>query len=153
MDIKELSELFKQKGLTLGSVESFTGGKFADAIISIPGASKFYKGGLVTYSNEEKHRLLDISWDDINKYGVVSNEIATLMAVNGQKVLDVDYCVSFTGNAGPEPMEDKEVGEIYIGVASKDKCLVEKHLLKGSREDIRKEAISLGITLLQKIIF
>ena len=121
MNKEEISALFKQVGLTLGSVESFTGGLFAREITSVPGASKFYKGGLVTYATEEKVALLGIPQKDVDQYGVVSKEIALQMAELGRKKLNVDYCVSFTGNAGPSAMEGKPVGEIYIGVSNREK--------------------------------
>ena len=76
----------------------------------------------------------------IEKYGVVSKEIATLMCVNGKSILDVDLCVSFTGNAGPDAMEGKPVGEVYIGIAYED-VVVYKLNLEGSRKEIALKAI------------
>ena len=76
----------------------------------------------------------------IEKYGVVSKEIATLMCVNGKSILDTDLCVSFTGNAGPDAMEGKPVGEVYIGIAYKD-VVVYKLNLDGSRKEIALKAI------------
>ena len=66
--VQDINSLFREKGLTLGSVESFTGGLFAREITAVPGASKFYKGALVTYATEEKVRLLGISQEDVDKY-------------------------------------------------------------------------------------
>lgn len=152
MDIASISELFKQKGLSLGSIESFTGGSFASDITSLPGASKFYKGSLITYATEEKARLLGISWDTINKYGVCSQEVAGEMAGHGKALLDVDVAVSFTGNAGPIPMENKPVGEIYIGVAFLNMCQVYQFNLSGDRKNIQKEAINIACQILEKII-
>jgi len=152
MSVKEVNELFCKKGLTLGSVESFTGGLFAKEITAVSGASKFYKGGLVTYATEEKHRLLDISYDVINKYGVVSKEVAELMAKNAQKLLGVDCCVSFTGNAGPEAMENKPVGEVYIGIAIKDRVEVFAYHLSGERNQIQGQGVALALEILEKNI-
>lgn len=151
MTLEELSELFKQKGLTLGSVESFTGGSFASKITSIPGASKFFKGALVTYWTEVKNNVLGISKEITDKYGVVSKEVAYLMAESGKRLLNVDYCVSFTGNAGPEAMENKPVGEVFLAIASKDIEVYEYHL-KGTRKDIQEAAISLIIEEISKKI-
>ena len=109
MDSVGINKLFREKGRTLGSVESFTGGLFAKEITSVSGASHFFKGALVTYATEEKNRLLGISYKDIDEFGVVSKEVAAQMASNGKKLLNVDYCVSFTGNAGPSAMEGKPV--------------------------------------------
>lgn len=152
MNKEEINTLFREKGLTLGSVESFTGGLFAREITSVPGASKMYKGGLVTYATEEKVALLGIPQNLVDQFGVVSKEIALQMAELGRKKLNVDYCVSFTGNAGPSAMEGKPVGEIYIGIANKDKVEAFKYQLEGNRSKIQEDAIFLAFTLLDKSI-
>ena len=151
-DVQEINSLFRQYGRTLGSVESFTGGLFAKEITAVPGASHFYKGGLVTYASEEKNRLLGISYDVIDQFGVVSKEVATLMAENGRRMLNVDYCVSFTGNAGPDAMEGKPVGEIYIAIASSDGVKVYGYQLNGTREEIQKEGVNNALEQLKAII-
>ena len=152
MTSKDINKIFREKGRTLGSVESFTGGGFAYDITSVPGASHFFKGALVTYATEEKARILGIPYSEIDTYGVVSQEIAGQMAAHGKNLLNVDYCVSFTGNAGPTAMEGKKVGEVYIGVAFYDKVQVFSYQLEGDRENIQKEAIKIAYELLEKII-
>lgn len=142
----------KQKGLTLGSVESFTGGLFAREITKIPGASKFYKGALITYATEEKIRLLGIDKSLVDQFGVVSKECAYEMAKKGKEILNVDVCVSFTGNAGPDTMENKPCGEIYIGVSIKDRTLTYPYLFKGDRNSIQEEAVRLSYELIEKEI-
>ena len=152
MDVVTINKLFREYGRTLGSVESFTGGLFAREITAVSGASHFFKGALVTYASEEKNRILGISYQDIDQYGVVSREVAAQMASNGQKLLNVDYCVSFTGNAGPDAMEGKPLGLVYIGVAIYDRIEVyELHLL-GSRDDIQKEGVKNALEILEKKI-
>ena len=148
MNKTEINKIFREKGRTLGSVESFTGGRFASEITSVSGASHFFKGALVTYATEEKSRILGISYKDIDEFGVVSKEVAGQMASNGKKLLNVDYCVSFTGNAGPEAMEGKPVGEIHIGVAFYDSVQVHSFNLEGSREQIQLKAINIAFDLL-----
>ena len=152
MDVATINKLFREYGRTLGSVESFTGGLFAREITAVSGASHFFKGALVTYASEEKNRILGISYQDIDQYGVVSREVAAQMAANGQKLLNVDYCVSFTGNAGPTAMEGKPVGLIYIGVAIYDKVEVYEFNLEGSRDDIQKEGVKNALEILEKKI-
>lgn len=152
MDKFELNKLFREKGITLGSVESFTGGKFASEITSVSGASQFFKGALVTYANEEKVRVLAIPQSEIDTYGVVSREVGGQMAANGKNILNVDYCVSFTGNAGPEALEGKPVGEIHIGIAF-SRCLqVFSYQLEGTREQIQNKAIVIAFNLLRGIV-
>lgn len=150
--IAEIGALLSKKELTLGSVESFTGGLFASEVTAISGASKYFKGALVTYATEEKVRLLGIPSEEVEKHGVVSKEIAYLMAKLGKEKLAVDYCLAFTGNAGPEAMENKPVGEIYIALAGPQKVEVQAFHLQGERNKIQKSAIDLALTLLTKTL-
>ena len=152
MDKFGINKLFREKGRTLGSVESFTGGSFAKEITSVSGASHFFKGALVTYATEEKVRLLGISYKDVDEFGVVSKEVAAQMASNAKRLLNVDYCVSFTGNAGPSAMEGKPVGEAHIGIAFYDKTQVFSYQLEGSREEIQNKAINIAFDLLEQSI-
>ena len=148
----EIKELLEKKHLTIGSVESFTGGKFASEITSIPGASNVFKGSLVTYWNEIKENVLGINPNIINKYGACSEEVGYQMADKGRKILNVDICVSFTGNAGPLPMENKSVGEVFIGVAFRDSIEVFKYNLEGNRSEIQAKAIDLALDTVKKKI-
>jgi PncC family amidohydrolase len=152
MNVVTINKLFREYGRTLGSVESFTGGLFAREITKVSGASHFFKGALVTYASEEKNRILGISYDVIDEYGVVSKEVAAQMASNGQKLLNVDYCVSFTGNAGPTAMEGKPVGLIYIGIAIYDKVEVYEFHLSGDRDTIQNEGVKNALKLLEQKI-
>ena len=153
METQAIKDFFIDNNLTLGSAESFTGGLFAETITSISGASNFYKGSFVTYATEEKNKLLQIPFEIINQFGVVSKEIAYYMANNGRHLLGVDVCVSFTGNAGPEAMENKPVGEVHIGIVTAEKAEIYSLNLEGSREEIRKQAVEFALkklTLLKK---
>ena len=138
---EQVSQLFKANKLTLGSVESFTGGLFASTITSISGASKFYKGGYITYATEEKIRLLMIPKEIIAEHGVVSKEVAYFMANNGRQLLKTDFCVSFTGNAGPLAMEDKPVGEVHMCIANANNAQVYSLKLQGDRKEIQQQAV------------
>lgn len=143
--MNELAQLLISHNITISSVESFTVGNFASMLGSIPGISKVYKGSLVTYQSETKERLLSIDHDIVAKYGVVSKEIASLMCINGKAILNSDVCVSFTGNAGPDAMENKPVGEIYIGINFKGDISIYRLNLKGSRDEIVKQAIDFAV--------
>lgn len=149
---EDLHALFSSSGKTLGSVESFTGGRFASSMTAIAGASKFFVGSLVTYATYEKIRLLNIKKERVDAYGVVSQEIAGDMAMYGRFTLNSDYCISFTGNAGPEPMENKPVGLIYIGVSAYNYTQVFQYQLNGSREEVINQALSLGYMHLAKML-
>ena len=145
---EDVAKIFKEKGRTLGSVESLTGGLFASEITSISGASSFFKGSIVTYATEEKENLLKVPHNLIEKFGVISQECAMQMSVNGRNLLNVDYCVSFTGNAGPTAMEGKDVGVVYIGVCSIYFCVVGAFKFSGTREEIRRQCINTAYDIL-----
>lgn len=117
---------------TIGSVESFTGGMFAAEITATPGASNYFKGSIVTYSNDIKEKL---GVDTSN--GVINKEVAREMALKGKEYLGVDVCVAFTGNAGPTAMEGKPIGLVYIAINEQ----VYELNLKGDRNSIRRQAI------------
>ena len=152
MENSNLKKLFDEAGKTLGSIESFTGGLFASEITSISGASSFFKGSVVTYATEEKVKVVGVSQEVVDKFGVVSKECAEEMATKGSKVLDVDYCISFTGNAGPTAMEGKPVGLVYIGVFDGEKCHVLEKNIIGTRNFVRNEAILIACDFLESII-
>ena len=150
--MEELLKLLLEKNLTLGSVESMTGGLFASNFTSVPGASKVYKGSIVTYATEEKVNLLGIDPELISDYSVVSEEVALEMAKRGQKLLNVDICVSVTGNAGPtvEP-GDKPVGRCYIAATFAGSALTREFNLKGDRNLIRNEAMLQMVNLIKNL--
>lgn len=152
MYFDDLKELFVKKKITLGSVESYTGGLFSSTITSFPGASNFFKGALVTYATEEKELLLGIDKDIIEKYGVVSKEVALEMAIKGCEKMKTDYCVSFTGNAGPSAMEGKPVGMVFIGISNGKDSYCEELMLKGSRDVIRDKSILLALDIIKKFV-
>ena len=152
MKPNEIVKLFREKGRTLGSVESLTGGLFAKSITDVPGASHIFKGGMVTYTNETKARLLSIPYNDIDEFGVVSQEIAQMMANRGQKLMMCDYCISFTGNAGPDALEGKEVGKVYIAVSVYNQVIVTNYNLSGTREEIREQCVTIGCLLLKELL-
>ena len=152
MEIKELHKRFNDAGRTLGSVESFTGGLFANSICKVPGASHFYKGGLVTYATEEKSRLLGIPYSLVDEKGVVSQEVAQEMASRARSLLNVDYCVAFTGNAGPDALEGKPVGEVYIAVAVYKETFCFSFNLEGDREQIQEKAVEIATDLLAELL-
>ncbi len=116
-----------EKGLTLSSAESCTGGKFAAAVTDIPGISAVFQRGLVTYSNQAKMDELGVKAETLEKYGAVSEETAMEMAEGLRRVSGSDVCVSVTGIAGPGGGSDaKPVGLVYIGFVYGDKKLCRK---------------------------
>ena len=138
----DLVKTLTDKKLTIGSIESMTGGLFASTITSIAGSSKVFKGSVVSYSPLIKENVVGVKEETIKKFGVVSKEVAYEMAVKGRQLLDVDICVSVTGNAGPtcEPGQ-AGVGEVYIGVSTSKETVVISKKFEGDRYKIREEAL------------
>lgn len=149
----DLIKICKEKSLTVSSCESLTAGLFLSTIASNPGASSILKGGLVTYFTEMKKVLANVSEDVTDIYGVISSECAKEMAVNTLKITGSDYCVSFTGNAGPDTMENKPAGCVYCAIASKDEVRPFYFQFDNlSRNELRQEVVDKMIDHLVCII-
>jgi|SRR5690625_2809506 len=150
---KKVLQLFKQNKLTISAAESLTGGLFIERLISHPGASNVTPGGIVSYGTDAKINLLNIKSRLIEQYGTVSNECALQMAKNVTTLLKTDIGISFTGIAGPDPVEGKPVGTVYISIFHKSgKHHIEKVILSGDRYSIRHRASLKGFELLLKIL-
>ena len=118
---KGIQEILYNSDKTLGAAESCTGGRIAEAIIAVPGASNYFKGGVVSYTNEVKERLLGVSHEVLEEQTAVCEEVAREMVLGTIKALDVDYAMSATGVAGPTGgTPEIPVGTIWIGYGSKD---------------------------------
>jgi nicotinamide-nucleotide amidase len=130
-----IGKLLTQKGLTIGTIESCTGGLLANTIVSNSGASHYFSGSLVTYSNHQKHRLANVSVDAILNHGAVSEDVAIEMAKGAKERLGVDICISTTGIAGPDGgTENKPVGLVWIAIAFKNKTIARKFQFGDNRE-------------------
>lgn len=115
---QDIGNLLRQKGLTLGVVESATGGLISHLITNVPGSSDYYQGSVTAYSNEAKIKVVGVKEDTINKYGAVSSQVAEEMAQGGRKILSADICLADTGIAGPGgATPGKPVGLFYIGLS------------------------------------
>ena len=150
--MKDLVSLFTEKKLTLSCAESLTGGLFASTITSIPGVSKIFKGGVVTYWNEAKANVISVSNDTIDEYGVVSSECASEMVRGVKKLFNTDVAISFTGNAGPTSMEGKPVGLVYIGIIVKETVFTFEYMFEGDRNQIREACVKQGIKKILELI-
>lgn len=149
---KSVLKALEEKGLTLGSVESLTGGLFASTICSVPGASKVFKGSFITYATSMKTDFLNINEGFINKYGVVSKEVAREMAIIGRHGLEVDVCVSFTGNAGPTKEKGKApVGRVNMCVSTRSGYVDIEKDFKLERNEMREECVNSMLDALEEI--
>ncbi len=117
----QIQEALYNNNETLGTAESCTGGRIAEAIIAVPGASQYFKGGIVSYTNEIKEKLLNVSHEVLEEQTAVCEEVAREMVIGACKTLKVDYAISATGIAGPTGgTSEIPVGTIWIGYGSKD---------------------------------
>jgi len=143
-------DTLKKSMQTVATAESCTGGRISARITSVAGASQVFELGLCTYSNKQKVEILDVNQDTIEEYTEVSSQVAAQMAENVRLKAESDYGVATTGYAGPG---GKDVGLVYIAVATRDKTYVVKHHFAGSREVIINLASQYALDLLRRVIF
>jgi PncC family amidohydrolase len=150
--IKRVHEIFKERNLTLSAAESCTGGLISHYITALPGASDFFMAAIASYSAETKKNLLGITPETISKHGVVSGETAREMAEKVRLLAKTACSVSSTGNLGPDVLEGKEKGLVYIAAANKEKTVIEKLQLHGNRDANKEEAAIKALELLIKLV-
>jgi nicotinamide-nucleotide amidase len=148
-----IGELLRQKGLTLGAVESATGGLISHRITSIAGSSDYYKGSITSYSNEIKMKLVGVKAETLKKYGAVSHQVAEEMAEGGRKALNADICIADTGIAGPGgATPDKPVGLFYLGLAHKSGTFSQRHVFSGDRLQNKQSAAEAALSWLREFL-
>ncbi len=149
----ELTKLLEEKKLTISAAESLTGGMFQKELTAIPGAGSLLMGGVVCYTPEVKQKVLHVKKETIAQHGVVSAECAKELAENVANLMESDIGISFTGVAGPDELEGKPVGTVYIGIKVKGKStVVEKLNLGGTRTNNRIRSVKYGCYYLLKEI-
>ena len=146
--IRKVHQLFTEKGLNLSVAESCTGGLISHYLTWLPGVSRFFEAGVVTYSASSKEKILGISSLTIASHGVVSSETAIEMAEKMRSLTATDYALSTTGNLGPDVLEGKEKGLIYIGMSKAGKTIIKEMRLKGDRIQNKEEAARKALSLL-----
>ena len=149
-----LLELAKRYGITIGVVESCTGGLLGAAISAMPGSSSVFQGGFLTYSNQLKETLVGVNAETLKAHGAVSEQTAREMAVGGQSRLGVDLAISITGIAGPDGgTPEKPVGTVWFGLADKAAVKAERKVFEGqTRNRVRDHAVIHALTLLSEAI-
>jgi len=150
---QEAGNLLRQKGLTLGIVESATGGLISHLLTNIPGSSDYYRGSVTAYSNEVKIKIVGVKEDTINKYGAVSHQVAEEMAEGGRRILAADICLADTGIAGPSgATSGKAVGLFYIGLSHQAGTYSQKHYFQGNREQNKQRAAEAALGWLKEYL-
>lgn len=148
-----LGRILKDKKLTVATAESCSGGKIAQLFTSVAGASAYFKGSVVSYATDAKISVLGISKDLIAQHSVVSKEVATAMALSVQKMMQTDYAIATTGNAGPTKGDaDVELGTVCIALATPNGVIVEEFNFGQPREKVIDRAVIKSLEMLQKEI-
>lgn len=150
---EEIGTILKRKGLTLGIVESATGGLLSHRITNIAGSSDYYKGSVTAYSNQVKTGVVGVKEDTLNQYGAVSAQVAGEMARGGCKILGADICLADTGIAGPGGASaGKGVGLFYIGLSHGESTLSRRHNFSGDREQNKHSAAEAALSWLKEYL-
>ena len=145
----QIKEGFVKQQKTLALAESCTGGEIASRLTQVAGASKYFKGCAVAYHTQSKTDLLGVPEALINKYSVVSKEVASAMAENTRKKFNATVGLSTTGNAGPSKGDsDAEIGTVWIAIATQDKIVTEKFLFGIHRERVIGKSVNKALELL-----
>lgn len=148
-----LGRLLTSKNATLSTAESCTGGKIAQVITSVPGASNYFKGSVVSYATETKISVLGISSELIKEHSVVSFEVAKEMALAVKKMMNTDYAIATTGNAGPSKGDgNSEIGTVFIAIATPNDLIVEEFNFGQPRVKVIDRAVNKAFEMLQKEI-
>jgi PncC family amidohydrolase len=136
-----IGKLLSERGLRLAAAESCTGGLIGHLITNIPGSSTYYLGSVTAYSYEVKVRLLDVSWETLEKHGAVSRETALEMALGVRRAMAADVGIAVTGIAGPGgATPEKPVGTTWIGLSAADVNQARHYLWRGDRLQIKEKS-------------
>ncbi len=148
-----LGRKLAEKGLTIATAESCTGGKIGQMLAAISGASAYFKGSLVTYATQSKIDVLNVLKDTIEKHSVVSEEVALEMVQNVKQIMHSDYAIATTGNAGPlKGDSDADIGVVYIAIATPNEVFVERFEFGQPREKVIDRAVNKAFEMVYKEI-
>jgi nicotinamide-nucleotide amidase len=148
-----IAALLSQRGLTLAVAESCTGGLLGHHITNVSGSSDYFQGGVISYSNQAKERLLGVPHETLVQHGAVSEETALAMARGARSLLGTDVALSVTGIAGPTGgTPERPVGLVYIGLAARDAELCEKHVWQGNRRENKELSAQAALKLLLRYL-
>lgn len=146
-------DLLKKKHKTITAAESLTAGLFQSSIADFSGSSSVFNGGFVTYSIEEKSKMLQIPLEKLQEHGVVSYFTAEKMAEQSRKLIDADFGIGLTGVAGPDSLEGHPAGTVFIGIATREKVHSIRVLIGGRRRsDVRHIACLYAFNLVRQAL-
>lgn len=150
---ERIAALLKQRGFTVTTTESCTGGLLAGRLLNAAGVSEVYQEGYITYSNEAKEKLLHVSHETLEAYGAVSEQTALEMVQGAARQAGAQAALATTGIAGPDGgTPEKPVGLVYIGCYVHGVTIVEEHLFAGERAQVRNLAVEAALLLLEQAL-
>ena len=150
---KKIIDKLIKSNTSVSVAESCTGGQLSKLFTDIPGVSKIFNMGLITYSNKSKTKILKIPSQIIKKYGSVSTEVASIMCLNLHKISGSKLCISTTGIAGPNgATKKKPIGLVFIGIKYKKKLIVIKKIFNGNRKKIQINTVKTAIKEINNLI-
>lgn len=150
---QKIAKTLIRRGLTLSVAESCTGGLLTHRLTNISGSSKFLMATVVSYSNAAKMKLLKVPASLLEKHGAVSAPAVKHMAQGVRRLLNTDLAVSITGIAGPTGgTATKPVGLVFIAACSRRKVIIQKNIFKGTRLQVKTQAVNRALALLAKIL-
>ena len=145
--------LLSDRGMTIATAESCTGGLLGDRITSVPGSSEYYLGGVIAYANEVKEHILGVPKATMVEHGAVSEQSALEMARGARRVMRADYGLSVTGIAGPGGgTDEKPVGLTWVAVSAPEGDVAARHIYQGDREENKHSAVDSVLELLLEVL-
>jgi PncC family amidohydrolase len=148
-----VGQLLRQRGLSLAAAESCTGGLVSHRITDVPGSSVYYRGSIISYSDEVKERVLRVQRDTLERHGAVSEQAAREMAQGARDILHADIGLAVTGIAGPGGgTPEKPVGLVYVALAASDGVWVERHIWDGDRWENKARSAEAALDLLRRYL-
>ena len=148
-----IGKLLTKQHKTISTAESCTGGKIAQVLTAVAGASNYFRGSVVSYATDTKITVLGVAENTINQHSVVSAEVATEMALGIQKLMKTDYAIATTGNAGPSKGDaDANLGVVFIALATPNEVFVSEFNFGQPREKVIDRTVNKAFEMLQKEI-
>jgi nicotinamide-nucleotide amidase len=141
-----------ERGQTLATAESLTGGLVAAELVEVAGVSAVYRGGLVVYATDLKHDLAGVPEDLLAERGPVDADVALALARGARERCHADWGVATTGVAGPEPQDGVPVGKVFVAVAGPDVAQVRELKLDGGRAAVREGSVTAALELLLDVL-
>ena len=148
----DVHALLRERGATLATAESLTGGRLAALLTAVPGSSETYVGGVVSYATSVKTDVLGVPTEVVERYGVVSAECARAMATGARRVLGATYAVSTTGVAGPGPQDGIPAGTVYVAVAGPESVAAVALELVGGRQAVQDRTCEEALSVVSAIL-